>query len=96
MNSAPTSQALPEESETLLAGYEELRRQALGGLCGAGFAVMMHRGMRAWMNAFSGTCASRPAQVCTRSEQLLIPQGLQTEIVLILSGMLLHCQEART
>jgi hypothetical protein len=68
----------------------------MGGLCGAGLAVLMHRGMRAWMNVFSDSCASRPAQVCIRSEQLLIPQGLQTEIILILSGMLLHWQEAHT
>lgn len=96
LNSAPTPQTLPEHAETLLAGYEELRRRAMGGLCGAGLGVLMHLGMRAWMIAFSGSCASRPAQVCTRREQLLIPQGLQTEIVLILSGMLLHCQEAHT
>jgi hypothetical protein len=94
--STPTPQTLPEHAETLLAGYEELRRHALGGLCGAGLAVLIHRGMRAWMNAFSGWCVSRPAQVFTRREQPLIPQGLQTEIVLILSGMLLHCQEAHT
>jgi hypothetical protein len=59
-------------------------------------AVLMHRGMRAWMNACPGPSAPLSAKVCTRSEPPLIPQGLQTEIVLILSGMLLHWQEAHT
>ena len=37
-------------------------------------------------------------KVCARTEtEPMIPQGLQTEIVLILAGMLLHgYQEART
>src|SRR5438270_9135833 len=96
LNSAPTPQTLPEHAETLLAGYEELRRRAMGGLCGAGLGVLMHLGMRAGMNAFSGSCASRPAKVCTRREQLLIPEGLQTEIVLILSGRGLRAQGAHT
>lgn len=39
-----------------------------------------------------------PVKVCTRTEaEPMIPQRLQTEIVLILAGMLLHgYQEART
>ena len=83
-------QAPPLESEALIAGYEELRRQALTGHYGAGLAVFMGRGMQAWIDACSGPIPPLPSKLCARSEaELVIPQGLQTEIVLILTGMLL-------
>jgi hypothetical protein len=58
----------------------------------------MRRGMRAWIHACSGPTTPLPAKVCARTEaEPVIPQGLQTEIVLILAGMLLHgWQEAHT
>jgi hypothetical protein len=56
----------------------------------------MQRGVWAWMNACSA-CTPPPTKVFTQTEtEAVIPQGLHTEIVLILAGMLLHgCQEAR-
>jgi hypothetical protein len=58
----------------------------------------MRRGMWEWMQACSVYTSTLPIKVCARPEaEPMIPQGLQTEIVLILAGMLLHgYQEART
>jgi len=80
----------------LVAGYEELRRQVLIRQSGPGVAVLMRRGLWAWMNACS-TDTPPPIKGCTQSEaEAVIPQGLHPEIVLILAGMLLHCYtEAR-
>lgn len=95
MNSVPTPQAPALSQEALTSSYEELRRQFLNGHCGAGLAVFMRRGMWEWMHLCS-VCNS--IKVCARTEaEPMIPQDLQTEIVLILAGMLLHgYQEART
>jgi hypothetical protein len=74
----------------LIAGYEELRRQVLIRQRGPGVAVLIRSGLWAWMNACAA-CAPLPTKACTQSEaEAVIPQGLHTEIVLILAGMLLH------
>jgi hypothetical protein len=51
-----------------------------------------------WMQVCSVCNSTLPIKVCARTEaESMIPQRLQTEIVLILAGMLLHgYQEART
>ena len=96
MNSVPTPQA-PALNQALTSSYEELRRQFLNGYCGAGLAVFIRRGMWEWMHVCSVCNSTLPINVCARTEaEPMIPQGLQTEIVLILAGMLLHgYQEAR-
>ena len=81
-----------------VAGYEELRRQFLNGHCGAGLAVFLRRGMWEWMHVCSVCNSTLPIKVRARTEtaEPMIPQDLQTEIVLILAGMLLHgYQEVR-
>jgi hypothetical protein len=97
LNSVPTPQA-PALNQALTSSYEELRRQFLNGHCGAGLAVFMRRGMCEWMHVCSVCNSMLPVKVCTRTEaEPMIPQRLQTEIVLILAGMLLHgYQEACT
>ena len=64
---------------------------------GPGVAVLMQRGVWAWMNACSACSAPPATKVFTQTEaEPVIPQGLHTEIVLILAGMLLHgWQETR-
>ena len=98
MNSVPTSQAPALNWAALTSSYEELRRQFLNGHRGAGLAVFMRRGMWEWMHVCSVCNSTLSIKVCSRTEaEPMIPQGLQTEIVLILAGMLLHgFQEART
>jgi hypothetical protein len=47
--------------------------------------------MREWMHACSGWTSPLPAEACAQTEaEPVIPQGPQTEIILILAGMLLH------
>jgi hypothetical protein len=79
----------------LIAAYEELRRQILNGQRGPGLALFMRRGMREWMNACSLCVAPSATQKVTAApDEVILPQGARTEIVLILAGMLLHgCQE---
>jgi hypothetical protein len=75
----------------LVAGYEELRRQVLSGYRGSGWALFLRRGMKEWMNAFSICAAPTPTKVFVPTDGAAsIPQGLRTEVVLILAGMLLH------
>jgi hypothetical protein len=47
--------------------------------------------MKEWMNAFSICAAPTPTKVFVPTDGAAsIPQGLRTEVVLILAGMLLH------
>jgi hypothetical protein len=95
---APTSPtAAPTDKNALIAAYEELRRQFLNRQLGPGLTLFMHRGMREWMNAYSLWVAPPPVSApITPDNTAVLPQGVRTEIVLILAGMLLHgCQEAR-
>jgi hypothetical protein len=78
-----------------MAAYEELRRRFLSGQRGPGLALFMRRGMRELMNTYS-LCAAPPA-VSAVANDAVLPQGLRTDVVLILAGMLLHrCQESRS
>jgi hypothetical protein len=81
-----------------MAAYEELRRRFLSGQRGPGLALFMRRGMRELMNTYS-LCAVPPAvsAVSAVANDAVLPQGLRTDVVLILAGMLLHrCQESRS
>jgi len=97
LNSVPTPQT-PALNQALTSSYEELRRQFLNGHYEAGLTIFMRRGMCEWMHVCSVCNSTLPIKVCARTEaEPMIPQGLQTEIVLLLTGMLLHgYQEART
>jgi hypothetical protein len=88
----------PPTDEALIAGYEEVRRQALTEHGGTGLALLIRRGMREWMHACSHPNSPQAAKAYARTEvEPVIPQALQPEIVLILAGMLLHgFQEACT
>jgi hypothetical protein len=91
----PAYPAAPLEKDGLIAAYEELRRQILNGQRGPGLALFMRRGMREWMTACSLCLAPSPTKEFTAApDQAVLPQGVRTEVVLILAGMLLHgCQE---
>jgi len=49
------------------------------------------------MKSYSLCAVPPPIQVLTAAnDEAVLPQGVRTEVVLILAGMLLHgCQEAR-
>jgi hypothetical protein len=86
------------DDEAFVAGYEELRGQVLSGQRGPGLALLMRRGIREWMNAYSLCTAPRSTNVPIQAEGApALLQDLRTEVVLILAGMVLQgCQEART
>ncbi len=86
------------KDEAPISGYEELRRQALIGHVSTGLSVFIRRGMREWIRVCSLSSSPPAAKAYTRIEaEPLIPPGLQTEIILILAGMLFHgFQEACT
>lgn len=93
----PISIAAP----AILAGYEELRRQALHKADpmhrGAGLALFVRQGMRSWMQAWSRCRPSVPSkpQIKTSVEQVSPIQGSR-ELVSILASMALGSrQEAR-
>ena len=89
--------AAPTGRDALLCAYEELRARFLTRQQGLGLTLFMRRGMREWMNACSLWVAPPPISVpTTPDDAALLPEGVRTEVVLILAGMLLHgCQEAR-
>lgn len=82
----------------MVAGYEELRDQVLSGQRGPGLALLMRRGIREWMTAYSLYTAPRSTNVSIQAEDApALLQDFRTEVVLILAGMVLQgCQEART
>jgi hypothetical protein len=97
MSTSPSGTAVPPDKDGLVAAYEELRRQLLNGQRGPGLALFIRSGMRELMKSYSLCAVPPPIQVLTAAnDEAVLPQGVRTEVVLILAGMLLHgCQEAR-
>lgn len=98
MNGVPTHTLTSVTSDRLIASYEQLRSQALGGYRGPGLAVFLRQGMKAWMEACSDCGASAPAKV---QHQIgcgqMIPASVRSEVVMVLAGMILHgSSEARS
>ena len=81
-----------------MAGYEDLRRQALdGGGChhGLGMALLLRQGMVAWMTAWMES-NSRVPENWRLTPAVAVPEDRHGEIVAILATMALnHCQEMR-
>jgi hypothetical protein len=75
----------------LVAAYEELRCQAVQGGRGPGLAVMISRGFRCWMEAWSqllaneGSRAQRPDP-----PEASVVSSMRRELVILLASMLLH------
>jgi hypothetical protein len=82
-----------------VAGYEQLRQEALvSPHHSTGMAVLIRRGVLAWMHTYAAGSTAPSAKPHIQSEaKPAIPNGLYAEIILILAGMLLHGYlEART
>lgn len=96
LNSVPAPTATSLSSGALVAAYEELRRQVLLNRHGPGATLLRRRGVWAWISVCSAGSAALPTKAFTQSEaDPIIPQGLHTEIVVMLAGMLLgRYQEA--
>lgn len=99
MNSDPALTAT--DAKALVAGYEDLRRDALGvrgPRRGIGFSLFLRSGMAAWMAA----CAAmpRPPESAVRKPAVaqLMPQDFRVEVATLLAEMALsaHAQGAMT
>ena len=85
--------------ENLVLLYEDLRRRVLGEGAGPagglGAALFVHKGVLAWMRAWSD--CTRPREGAAIQEPPAhdsVPPRLQPEVVMILAGMALnHYQE---
>jgi hypothetical protein len=73
--------------------YEELRRQVLAGDSrGPGLAVLLSRGMKAWLNVVcSLEVRPAPAPIVTDAGPLhTVPGEFRTQLTAVLAGMVLH------
>jgi hypothetical protein len=77
------------------ARYEELRQQVLSGDSrGPGLAVLLGRGMKAWLDV-AGSLAVRPVppqpEIAADAGPLrTVPAGWRTQLTALLAGMVLH------
>jgi hypothetical protein len=82
-------------SDELVARYEELRRHALdrssGIHRGPGLALLIQRGMRAWMDV-SSLCPTAPSPTTLRpsNREDVLASDQRGEIVMVLTAMALH------
>jgi len=86
---------------TLAAGYEELRRAALGGGAarparGIGLALFLRSGMAAWMESCAALVPPRGATVRAAAPPV-VPLDLRLEVATLLAEMALavHAHEGR-
>lgn len=82
-------------NEALLWRYEQLRGQVVtsppGAARGAGLALLMHSGMRAWMQAWAQCTVAAPAPAQQApGEAQVFPLETHEEVAMILAGMVLH------
>ena len=73
--------------------YEELRAYAQGGRAGAlpqGLALVLGRGLPAWMEAWHRHAPSRPAPAPVAAARSGPRDGLPAEVALVLADMALQ------
>lgn len=83
-------------NDGLIARYEELRRQALGcfGSQAQGLALLMRRGMSAWMQAWSQCVASPPSPAQPQQQtQEICPVQLHADVAALLASMVLFARQ---
>jgi hypothetical protein len=90
----PSETVATASAEMLTSEYEELRRVALGGSDGLrggiGFALLLRRGMAAWMDAcLTAALPSRPRSV-PRQDFCAVAPDLRGEVAQVLATMALH------
>ena len=89
---SPEPVAISLADRRLVAAYEEIRSQAVQGWRrGPGLALMMARGLRCWMEAYSqlfvkeGSCTQVPDRPAPP-----VPSGFNGELVVLLANILLR------
>jgi len=89
---SPEPSAVSLADRRLVAGYEELRSQAVQGLRrGPGLALIMARGFRCWMEAFSQLLVTKGSHPqVPHGPAPAMPSGLRGELVILLASILLR------
>jgi hypothetical protein len=82
-------------NDSLIARYEDLRRQALGrfGAQAQGLALFMRRGMSAWMQAWSQCVAPPQSPVQPPQTQEICPVQLHADLATLLANMVLFARQ---
>ena len=80
--------------------YEALRRQALDTPMGRdgrawGTALLMRRGMSAWMKTVAEATWADPVKEVRPLEPAMVSGALRNEVVMILTEMVLDCHGGR-
>jgi hypothetical protein len=91
---------IPAAGDALVAGYEDLRHQALhnpAAPSGLGWAVLVRQGMAVWMKLCAESLTARPQTEAPRPATVVVlPYYVRSEMVQILTAMAVGCwQEAR-
>lgn len=86
------------DHERLVEAYESLRGYVLGGYegcAGPGLALLLHKGMAAWLRACARwTPLLQPRAELQSSPGAGLPPGLRGELVVLLTTMVLsHLEE---
>lgn len=78
--------------QQLVAGYEELRFQALEGCYrGPGLAIMMTRGFRCWMECCTRLLSAPSSRTgAYERTEPPIPADFRGEVIVLVASMLLH------
>jgi len=78
----------------LVAAYEQLRRPFLGPAAGParglGLALLVERGLRAWMEACADVVHTAATPAPQPSQPALLSLSVRTEMVVLLAGMVLE------
>src|SRR6516162_9160309 len=88
----------PSNGATLVAAYEDLRRQALEGIRseGLGLALLLGQGMAAWMKACSATLPIPSQERSVPTAPVIWASELYTEAIRILASMALGQTSSRS
>jgi hypothetical protein len=88
------------EPQDVVEQYEALRREALEvapfGPRGHGLALLVARGLPAWLTALTALVPSRPTRAVDepRGERALrLPLAARVELTTVLAGLVLACAE---
>jgi len=83
---------------TLLAAYEDLRREVLGGLNskGLGLCLFLGQGMAAWMKACSAILVVPSSGGVPPAVPVTVVAGLHGEVIRILASMAFAKVESRS
>ena len=77
--------------DRLVLGYEDLRRQALGGVgTGRGLVLFLRQGMRSWIEAWPRTWHVPVDPSREHAPASTMPGAVRADVVRLLASLVLH------